>query len=77
MFLQISLPQLQSDTPISWTNELGHSIIKKVEFLIGGVVIDTRWRLVRLLESILMRVKKLDIKEMVKCSESFDNYTQK
>ena len=38
MVLQISVPQIQSTNPISWTNELGHSIVKKVEFLIGGVV---------------------------------------
>ena len=30
-----------SGDTIGWTNELGHSIINKVEFLIGGVVIDT------------------------------------
>lgn len=77
MFLQISLPKLESNHQVGWTNELGHSIIRKVEFTIGGVVIDTLdgdW-LDIYSEFHLEESKRNGYLEMVKCSESFDNYT--
>ena len=77
MFLQISLPKIQSTYPISWTNELGHSIVKKVEFLIGGIVVDTidgDW-LDIYSEFHMDASKREGYLEMIKFSEAFDNYT--
>tara|TARA_B100000795_G_scaffold239348_1_gene200959 strand:- start:3778 stop:5007 length:1230 start_codon:yes stop_codon:yes gene_type:complete len=79
MLLQISLPSIENsgEKPISWTNELGHSIIKKVELLIGGEVIDTidgDW-LDIYSEFYLENSKKEGYYEMIKYSNSMDNYT--
>ncbi len=77
MFLQISLPELDDVNQVSWTNELGHSIIRKVEFLIGGVVVDTidgDW-LDIYSEFHVDASKREGYREMIKYSESFDNYT--
>ena len=42
MLLEISLPKLKMiNGNGGWTNELGRSIVNKIEFLIGGEVIDT------------------------------------
>ena len=76
MFLQLSL-KLESSEQIGWTNELGHNIIKKVEFLIGGEIIDTfdgDW-LDIYSEFHLDESKKEGYKEMIKCSDSFDSYS--
>ena len=77
MFLQISLPQIQSTNPVSWTNELGHSIVRKVEFLIGGVVVDSLdgdW-LDIYSEFHTDASKRAGYLEMIKFSDAFDNYT--
>lgn len=44
MLLEIKLPKIENDisnNSISWTSGLGHSIIKKVELVIGGVIVDS------------------------------------
>lgn len=80
MLLHITLPSIENinyeQSPISWTNELGHSIIKKVELLIGGEVIDTidgNW-LDIYSEFYLENSKKEGYYEMIKLSNSIDNY---
>ena len=81
MMLQITVPKVENNNSsgeqIGWTNELGHSILKKVEFLIGGVVIDTidgDW-LDIYSNFYLEESKKEGYYEMIKYSESFDNYS--
>jgi hypothetical protein len=83
MLLQISLPKIDNSKSdgksISWTNELGHSIINKVEFLIGGIVIDTidgDWLNIYS-EFHIDASKKEGYFEMIKYMESFDNYSFK
>lgn len=81
MMLQITVPKLENNNPsgdtIGWTNELGHSIVRKVEFLIGGVVVDTidgDW--LDIYSNFYMDESKREgYNEMIKYSESFDNYT--
>ena len=77
MMLQVSLPKVENNNPsgekLGWTNELGHSLIKKVEFLIGGVVIDTidgDW-LDIYSNFYLEESKREGYNEMIKYSESF------
>jgi hypothetical protein len=49
MYLEIKLPSLNvtpNDNPdyhVSWTNSIGHSMIKSVEFEIGGQIIDRHY----------------------------------
>lgn len=80
MFLQITLPNIENNSgsePISWTNELGHSIVKKVEFLIGGIVVDTidgEW-LDIYSQFYLDESKKEGYSEMIKHMEAFDQYS--
>ena len=81
MMLQLSLPKIEntntSGNSIGWTNELGHSIIKNIDFLIGGEIIDSidgDW-LDIYSQFYLEEGKKEGYSEMIKKNKSFDNYT--
>mgnify|MGYP001454704520 CR=1 FL=1 len=78
MLLEISLPKLKMiNGNGGWTNELGRTIINKVEFLIGGEVIDIidgDW-LDIYSEFFLDKNKKEGYHQMIKKSNIINGYT--
>tara|TARA_B110000483_G_C18149477_1_gene524813 strand:+ start:167 stop:1402 length:1236 start_codon:yes stop_codon:yes gene_type:complete len=81
MLLEIKLPAMEnadlSGEPVGWTVGLGHSIIRKAEILIGGVIVDTidgEW-LDIYTEFNLDASKKKGYYEMIKYSKVADNYS--
>jgi hypothetical protein len=43
MYLQVDLPALASATTTAWTRNIGHTLIKSIEFQIGGQKIDKHY----------------------------------
>jgi hypothetical protein len=81
MLLEIKLPAIEkndsSTNIVGWTTGLGHSIIRKAELLIGGVIVDTidgEW-LDIYSEFYLDQSKKKGYYSMIKYSKLADNYS--
>lgn len=78
MLLEISLPKIKNkDGSIGWTNEMGRTIIDKIDFLIGGEIIDTLdgdW-LDIYSEFFLDKNKKHGYEKMIKKSNVINSYT--